>query len=1091
MPRGLSIAVTSVLLLVLGHSAAADIDPDLLAGMKARSIGPAGMSGRVASIDAVASDPDVVFVGAATGGVWKSVNGGLTWKPLLDDQPVAAIGAVRVFQPNPDIVWVGTGEGNPRNSVSVGNGVYRSLDGGETWTHLGLENTERIHRIVLHPSDPDIVWVAAMGRAWGENEERGVFKTTDGGASWRKVLYVDERTGAADLVADPSNPNKLFAAMWDYRRWPWFFRSGGPGSGLHVTVDGGETWKKLTPEDGLPEGELGRIGIAVAPSDPSRVYALIEATDNALYASRDGGRTWKLAGKGDRVGNRPFYYADIRVDPEWPNRVYSLWSMISVSDDWGKTFRNLTTWQDAHPDNHAMWINPNDGQHMFIGNDGGVAESRDRGDTWRFVANLPLAQYYHIAVDDETPYNVYGGLQDNGSWRGPSSVWENGGIRNHHWVELGFGDGFDTRPVPGNAFMGYVMSQEGYLRRWNLRNGERKDIRPPAPEGVKLRFSWNAALGIDPLDPEALYYGSQFVHYSPDRGETWRIVSDDLTTDNPEWQKRDESGGLTPDVTGAENYTTILTIAPSPLQKGVIWVGTDDGRIHVTRDGGKSWTSVEDNLSGVPAHTWIPHIEPSRFHAGTAYVVLDDHRRSNWTPYVYRTHDFGKSWKSLATDDIQGYCLVIAEDPVERDLLFLGTEFGLYFSRNGGKGWTNFEHGLPTVGVRDLVVHPRDHDLVIGTHGRAVFVLDDVRPLRSLTKEVLASPVHLFEIPDALQYRVSQTGASRFPGAGEFRGENRPYGALITYALNVEGLPHPDDEKERARKAAEREKKRGKKEKEEEEGDRPRRRGGRGGDEGPKVKIRILGADGETIRKMDGPAKLGINRTAWNLRSDPFDRPPSEGGSPFFRASGPYVLPGEYDVVVAYEDHAARGRVVVKGDPRYDLPEADRRAKWDALQRAGALQETVADAIRRIERIRADLDVIVRKAKAEDDRHRKETGADDDEDGPNKDLLDAARKLRKSLGKVEKTLWVPPETKGIVDYDDAYSAVRYAMRNLSSTWGAPTRAQIAYLDLAESRLREVLVEVNRVLDEEVASFRGEVGEAGIGLLPEEEALTVD
>jgi photosystem II stability/assembly factor-like uncharacterized protein len=1077
-------AIVGLLLLVAyaGQPAIAEIDARLLAGMQARSIGPAGMSGRVAAIDAVNADPNVIYVGAATGGVWKSINGGLTWKPIFDDERVAAIGSVAIFQPSPDIVWVGTGEGNPRNSVSVGRGIYRSLDGGRNWKHMGLEATERIHRIVTHPTNPDMVWVAAMGREWGENEQRGVYKTTDGGKSWNKVLYVDERTGAADLVLDPRNPRKLFAAMWDYRRWPWSFRSGGAGSGLHVSLDGGDSWKRLTPEDGLPEGDLGRIGLAIARSNPEIVYALIEAKKNGLYVSKDGGDSWEATGESRYAGNRPFYYGDIRVDPERPSTVYSLWSMISVSRDGGKDFEILVPYSKVHPDHHAMWINPADGRQIIAGNDGGVAITSDRGETWRFVTNLPLAQYYHIHVDMDTPYNVYGGMQDNGSWRGPSTVWENGGIRNHHWEEVGFGDGFDTLPDPRDSMMGYAMSQQGYLSRWDLRTGERKDIRPSDPPGTELRFNWNAGFAIDPFEPNVIYYGSQFVHRSAYRGESWEIVSGDLTSNNPEWQKQDESGGLTLDVTGAENFTTIVTIAPSAKEQGVIWVGTDDGRLHLSRDAGKSWDSIEERLRGVPEHTWIPHIEPSKFDGGTAFVVLDDHRRSNWTPYVYRTTDYGRTWKSLVTDDIDGYCLAIAQDPVDENLLFLGTEFGLFVSVDGGSSWSKYTHGFPTVATRDLIVHPREHDLVIGTHGRAAYVIDDIRPLRGLTAEILAEPLHLFEIPTAQQYRVKQTGASRFPGATEFRGDNRPYGALISYSLNVPGLPHPDDDAERARKQAERDS----------------RSAESGGDEvveveekkkdEPEVELEIRARDGEVIRHFSAPARLGINRVAWDLRRDAFDEPPTTGPR-WFQPRGPQVIPGEYSVTLTYGDHVAEGTIRVFGDPRFSITLTDRQAREAAQLRAGAMQETVADAVRRIAEARSDVEVLLQKATH---AGRDEDHPDDEERlrEPYKSLVASGKELVKSLGDVEKKFWRPPATKGIGPRDHALTFISYAYRSLGSSWDSPTGAQYAYLKQAETMLAEAADAFNELFAGEVAEFRREVAESDLGLLPAGNPLVV-
>ncbi|HEX2643274.1 MAG TPA: hypothetical protein VHU81_09795, partial [Thermoanaerobaculia bacterium] len=608
---------------------AAAVDPTLLSGLKARSIGPAAMSGRIAAIESTPENPDLIYVGAATGGIWKSTNGGVTWQPVFDDQPVASIGDIALDPHNSDVVWVGTGETNVRNSVSFGNGVYRSTDGGRTWKHLGLEKTERISRVIPDPGNPRVAYVAALGEAWGENPDRGVYKTEDGGKTWRRVLYVDERTGAADLVMDPGNPNKLFAAMWDYRRFPYYFRSGGPGSGLYVTTDGGESWRKATEEDGLPKGDLGRIGLAIAPSDPRIVYALVEAEKSALLRSEDGGRTWRAVNSDSDVSPRPFYYSDIRVDPENPNRLYRLGSLVHVSNDGGRTFQTLVSFTKAHPDHHALWVNPRDGRFLLNGNDGGMAMSRDRGETWQFVSNLPLAQFYHVRVDNAVPYNVYGGLQDNGSWKGPSSVWEGSGIRDHHWQEVMFGDGFDTVPDPRDPEQGYAMSQEGYLIRYDLRTGQRKDIRPASPDPkVDLRFNWNAGIAPDPFDPGTLYFGSQFLHKTTDRGETWSTLSSDLTTNKPEWQKKDVSGGLTPDASGAESYTTIIAIDPSPKERGVIWAGTDDGRLHVTRDGGKSWNSVEGNLRGVPANTWIPHVHASPHAGGTAFVVLDDHRRS-------------------------------------------------------------------------------------------------------------------------------------------------------------------------------------------------------------------------------------------------------------------------------------------------------------------------------------------------------------------------------------------------------------------------------------------------------------------------------
>ncbi|MEM7050226.1 MAG: hypothetical protein AAF604_11240 [Acidobacteriota bacterium] len=1066
------------------------VDPDFFASMEARSIGPATMSGRVAAVDATAGGA-TIFVGAATGGVWRSRDHGLTWEPVFDDQPVASIGAVAIDPSSPERIWVGTGEGNPRNSTSVGAGLFRSDDGGETWRSVGLEASERIHRVIVDPTDPDTAWVAALGQAWGENPERGVFKTTDGGETWRKVLYVDERTGCADLVIDPNNPRKLLAAMWDYRRWPWSFRSGGPGSGLYLSRDGGESWQELTPEDGLPKGDLGRIGLAISASHPEIVYALIENEgDLALYRSDDGGSSWAERSTHSLVGNRPFYYADIRVDPQDPDRVYSLWSAVSVSNDGGKEFEILVPFRAVHPDHHALWIDAANPDLLINGNDGGIAISRDRGATWRYVANLPLAQFYHLRVDQERPYNVYGGMQDNGSWRGPSEVWENGGIRNHHWQEVAFGDGFDTVPMADDPERGYAMSQEGFLRRWDVASGARQDIRPaPTPEGADLRFNWSAAIALDPFDPAVVYYGSQFVHKSTDRGDSWTVISDDLTSNRPEWQRQAEAGGLTLDVTGAENFTSLVALAPSPLERGVLWAGSDDGRVHVTRDGGATWTSVEDNLRGVPANTWVPHIAPSPHAADTAFVVFDDHRRSNWTPYAFRVSDYGQRWQRLATDGVEGYALVIEQDPVDPDLLFLGTEFGLWFSLDGGESWLRWTHGLPTVSVMDLVIHPRDHDLILGTHGRAAYIIDDLRPLRGLTREVLESPLHLFAIAPAQQHVISQTGSSRFAGDGEFRGQNPPYGALINFSLTGEDLPYPDEERDKERRRQKREEEESRQAKAEEAAsDDEQSEDDEAGSKGePKAEIRVYDSSGERLRTFEVAVHRGLNRAVWNLRRDAFESPPRGDGPSWGDSSGPEVLPGSYRVVVTHGEQRAEGTVEVLADPRHRISDQDRRLKEAAVQRAGALQERLTKAIVGLREVRqtardiaSEMGEKVKKEEHRGDGHR---GDGSQEDSPEKALAKQARKLASAIDELEETLWQPPEAKGIHPGNTPWSRVSEASWLLGASKEKPTAAQQAYLERAAAQVDESLAGVATFIADQVEPFREAVRALGLERVP--------
>jgi photosystem II stability/assembly factor-like uncharacterized protein len=1122
MKRMKSFVAVFVLLGPVAGLFAADLNPDLLAGMSARSIGPAGMSGRVAAIAAVESDPDTVYVGAASGGLWKSRNGGLTWKPIFDDQPLASIGAIAIFQAHPDILWVGTGEANTRNSVSVGNGVYKSLDGGQTWIHLGLENTERIHRIVLHPTNPDIAYVAAPGRLWGDDPERGVFKTEDGGKTWRKVLYVDERTGGADLAMDPSNPNKLFASMWQFRRWPYFFRSGGPSSGLYVSFDAGETWKRYQQEDGLPSGDLGRIAVAIAPSDPSVVYALVEADKSALLRSSDGGKSWKSVNTRFDIAPRPFYFADLRVDPRWPNRVYNIGFSLNVSDDGGKTFDELIPGSQVHGDYHAMWLDPKNAEHLYVGDDGGMSVSRDGGKSSAFVTNLPLGQFYHIALDMDVPYHVYGGLQDNASWRGPSAVWQNGGIQSYQWQFVGGGDGFSTIPDPSDSQTGYSMWQGGNLMRWDTRTGESRDVKPPEPEGVKLRFNWNAGLAVDSRDG-AVYLGSQFLFRSKDRGETWTAISSDLTTDNPQWQRQEESGGLTPDVSNAENYCTIISIAPSPVKAGVIWAGTDDGRIHVTQDDGKTWASVEANMPGAPRNGWVSHVEASKFDAGTAFVTIDDHRHSDRNPYVYRTDDFGKTWTSLVTGDLRGYAHCLAQDPVQKNLLFMGTEFGLWVSLDGGARWFRWKHGVPPAPVFALEVHPRDHDLVIATHGRALYILDDIRPLRTLSADTMQEPLHLFDTAPAQQHWNRSITSGYSLGAGEFRGQNRAYGAILTYSLNLPGLALPDDKQERERKEAEREAR----SKEEapawgpfapakptpEASPAPEpnaakpadpnaakpadpnaaaepnapKKAEQAGEEEVKAEIRVLDASGVQVRRFEGPAKLGVNRAVWDLRRDAFkqtprERPPEEGEEP----QGPEVPPGTYTVIVKVRDREARGTVQVLADPRSKNTAQDWQTRWKAILQAGKLQDAMVESIERVRRTRDDVGVIEAKVR---DANR-ELAKTDPKKVDELPVLKAVKKLREGLDKLERKLWVPFDAKGIQPETDALTRVNYVSGYVSSAWAPPSPTHLAYLEQAKKRVQAALDEVNAFYAKDVAEFRKAVEDQKIALLPQEQALSL-
>ena len=935
------------MLLCVTLLAAQDFSMDLVKNMKPRNIGPGGMSGRVTAIDAVHSNPDIMFVGTASGGLWKSSSGGIKWEPIFDKEVTASIGAVAIQQSNPSVIWVGTGEGNPRNSLNGGYGIYRSLDGGKNWSLMGLEKTRHIHRIIIDPTNPNTVYAAAIGSPWGEHPERGIYKTTDGGLTWNRILFANNKTGAADLVMDPTNPNKLIAAMWEHKRDPWFFNSGGEGSGLHMTHDGGKTWKKLTDEDGLPKGNLGRIGVAIAPNKPNIVYALVEAEKNALYKSVDGGFNWKMINDKDDIGNRPFYYSEIYVDPQNENRVYSIYTYVNVSEDGGKSFDMLMPAygvdNGVHPDHHAWWIHPKNGNFMIDGNDGGMNITKDGGKSWRFIGNLPVAQFYHINVDNEFPYNVYGGMQDNGSWRGPAYVWRAQGIRNSYWQEISFGDGFDVVPDKDDSRYGWTMSQQGYVQRYDWQTGNNYIVRPTHPEpNVELRFNWNSAINIDPFSNSTIYFGSQFVHKSTDKGETWTIISPDLTTNDPEKLKQAESGGLTMDATGAENHCTILVIEPSPIEKDMLWIGTDDGRVHITQNGGTTWTEVTKNIKGLPTGSWIPQIKASNKNKGEALLIANDYRRFNYTPYAYRTKDYGKTWTRIVDEnDVKSYTLSIVEDIEEPNLMFLGTDDGLYISVNAGEKWTKWTEGFPTVSVKDLVIHPREHDLVIGTFGRAAWVLDDIRPLREMAKnkQLINQKIELFEPPIAYQAAYQQPTGSRFGGDAMYNGENKGFGAIFSYYLKV------DEKKEDAK---------GNKDKKKKDEASDNEKDDSAAEDKAVIKWDSLSLqiyDGERLirtLKQKAPEKSGIHKWTWYMDEAGVERPSKSTRKRNNEPGGASVKPGKYKAVLTFGDLKSEEMITVKTDPRLDVSSANINEVYAASKELENMQQTAADAVKQL-----------------------------------------------------------------------------------------------------------------------------------------------
>lgn len=756
---------------------------NLLSELTWRPIGPAVMGGRTVDIEAVESNPSIIYAAVGPSGVWKSENAGTTWEPVFFKEKTVSVGALAIAQSNPNIIWVGTGEATCRNSVTIGDGVYKSTDGGKTWSNMGLADTRHISQIIVNRGDPNIVYVAAMGHLWGPNTERGVYRTLDGGRTWQKVLYINENTGIADLAIDPFNSQILYAAAYEHRRKPWEYIGAGPGSGLYRTSDGGLTWSKVSG-GGFPEGLMGRIGIAFARSKPGVLYVLVEHNDPGIWLSTDDGQTWQRmcdAATFRRVNTRPFYYSHIFVDPTDEKTIYVLSTGLFVSNDMGKKFKAIGT--TIHPDHHALWINPSNPKHLIDGNDGGIDISYDGGLTWIQVQSIDAAEVYNVGYDMRVPYHVYVGLQDNGSWGGPSNSLDTRGILNEHWYSIGGGDGFYVRADPIDPNWVYANSQMGNIIKHDLKTGRAKMIRPEASFKEKpYRFNWNTPIVISSHDPAIIYTAANVLFRSNDRGQTWMAVSPDLTSNDLKKQKTGV-GPLSPENSGAEVHCTITTISESPLDREVLYCGTDDGNLQLTRDGGKTWKNVALNIPGLPKNSWCSRVEASRFFPGTAYVSFDNHRFDDYAPYLYKTTDFGKTWKSIKGNlPNLGWIHVVKEDLKNPNLLFAGTEFGVFATLDGGVSWFSLKNkNLPTVAVHDIAIHPRENDLIIGTHNRGVWILDDISYLQEMNDSVHNSELHLFSIRPAIQFITSNRGESY--SRPPFSGKNPPSGLTISFYI--------------------------------------------------------------------------------------------------------------------------------------------------------------------------------------------------------------------------------------------------------------------------------------------------------------------
>lgn len=897
----------------------AKFDSDTISGLGARNIGSAAMSGRVAAIAAVKENGRLtVYIGAASGGVWKSINGGTTFKPVFDKEAVQSIGAITIDPQSPKTIWVGTGEAWTRNSTSIGDGIYKSTDGGDSWHNMGLPNSERISRILVDPKDSNTVYACVPGKLWSDSDDRGLYKTTDGGKTWDKILKgPNPSTGCSMISMSSQDPKVLFAGMWDFRRKGWTFRSGGEGptspsgSGFFKTTDGGATWQELDEKSakGLPAKPWGRIAVAVAPSKPDVVYAMIESTRSGLFRSDDGGKTWQEGDRSNWMVWRPFYFANLIVDPKNENKIYKPDLTLIMSEDGGKSFSGIGN--GAHGDFHTVWVNPDNTDHLIAGDDGGVWYSYDGGNTWWKANNLPISQFYHVSVDNTDPYHVFGGLQDNSVWKGDSQY--PGGVSNSRWENLGGGDGFWAFPDPADANYAYGESQGGYVARVNLNTLEARPIKPQPNYGEgKLRFNWNTPVHMSPNEKGTIYIGAQFLFRSRDHGQSWDRISPDLTTNDPEKQKQEESGGVTVDNSFAEMHTTIYSISESPRDGQTIWAGTDDGNLQLTRDGGKSWNNVVGNVPSLPKFSWVSWVESGLYDAATAYAAFDRHTFGDMEPHVFKTSDYGKTWTSIVASDsgVRGYAHVIKEDPVSQNILYLGTEFGLWISLDNGKHWAQYKgHDFPNVPVRDIVVHPRESDLVLATHGRGIWIIDDITPLRKLAPEVMAQDAAFLSAKPA-QQRL-ETNGGWVDGSAVYTGPNPPDAAIITYYQKKRHIFG-------------------------------------------KMKLEIFDAQGKLVDTLPPNSRRGISRVEWPMRIKAPRVPPAATAA-FEAAQGPRVLPGTYKVKMTRGTETYTTQLVVTLDPRAKFSLEDRKMELDAAMRVYNLLGDMTFDVDRINGVRDAL----------------------------------------------------------------------------------------------------------------------------------------
>ncbi|MGA2133519.1 MAG: sialidase [Bryobacteraceae bacterium] len=981
-------------------------DSGTISSLPARNIGSAEMSGRIAAVTAVNDSGRLtVFAASASGGVWKSINGGTTFKSVFDLPDVQSIGSVAIDPSNTKNVWVGSGESWTRNSVSIGDGVYKSTDSGDNWNNVGLKDSEHIAKILIDPKDGNIVYVCAAGHLWDDNDERGVYKTGDGGKTWRKVLAgANGSTGCGMLSMAPQDPHTIYASMWDFRRQAWTFRSGGPGSGLFKSTDAGEHWTELTPANakGLPDKPYGRIALAVAPSKPQVVYASIESKSSALFRSADGGQSWTRLDASQYQVWRPFYFANLIVDPKDENKVFKVDGPLLLSVNGGRSFSAVA---NAHGDFHDVWIDPGNPNSMFTGDDGGLWRSLDGGTRWEHLMNLPVSQFYHVSADNAEPYRVYGGLQDNSCWVGDSSY--PGGVSNARWENMCGGDGFWMWEDPSDANYIYVETQGGEIARVNRYTHENRAIKPYAQYGEKkLRFNWNAPFVVSPNEKGTLYLGAQFLFRSRDQGQSWDRISPDLTTNDPEKQKQEESGGVTVDNSVAEMHTTIYSIAESPKNGKLIWVGTDDGNVQITRDGGQNWTNVTANVQGVGKCPWVTWVEPSRVAEGTAYATFDRHMYGDMRPYLYKTTDYGQSWTPLPVQQngIRGYAHVIREDLVNSNLLFLGTEFGMWISVDGGQKWAQFKgSNFPAVAVRDIFIHPRTGDLILATHGRGIWIMDDISPLRALTPALMSEYAAFLPIPPAVQWMETSGGWSE--GDGTFVGPNKPTDAIIPYYQRSRHIY---------------------------------------GD----MKMEVFDQQGKLVDTLPTSGHRGINRAVWSMHMKPPQVPPAATGA-FGAAIGPRVLPGVYTVRLTKGDKVYNTKIEVVLDPRDKFTVDDRKAQFDLITKLGDTLNHMSWAVDAIIGVRDTATKGAAKLPESDPLRAKLTG-----------LAESVDAVRSKIVATKEGGMITGEERLREFLTDLYSDV-------SSYEGRPTDSQVARGGVLSHELDDVIHEFTEIANKQL------------------------